>query len=135
MKYEIELFDMQKGAASATIADYGITLNGAATSFLAGWRFARVGLDKKRKLIVLVPHNDEASASGSVDLRSRLANAQYLRISSKDFIRLVSLNCNMSFQPSVRCLAEWDDDEKVLVINLEKIIDVGRSDETREPGG
>lgn len=127
-KYNIEFFNVDKGVPTATIADYGITLNAAASALLSDYKYARIGLDKNRKLVVIAPHNNEEEAQGSIVLRERNEDQQYLRINNKDFLRLVAHQCGISLKPSLRCLAEWDAEENILVIDLNNVLD------TQKPG-
>lgn len=131
-KYNIEFFDVDKGIPSATIADYGITLNPAATAFLAEWKYAKLGLDKDKKLIVVVPHNNDDEAPLSITVKERTEDQHYLRINSKDFLRLVAHQCSISLKPSFRCLAEWDEDENLLLIDLNSILDSKKASRKRK---
>lgn len=122
-KYNIEFFDVDKGIPSATIADYGITLNPAATSFLSDWKYAKLGLDKEKRIIVVLPHNNDDEATVSITVKERTEEQQYLRINNKDFLRLVAHQCSLSLKPSFRCLAEWDEEENLLLIDLNSILE------------
>ncbi|HUW65267.1 MAG TPA: hypothetical protein VMW83_11370 [Spirochaetia bacterium] len=122
-KYNISFFDLSKGVPSATLADYGITLNSAASKILTQWKYARIGFDRTKNLIVIAPHNNDAEAPESFRIKD---NATFIRISSKDFVRMVSQYCNIPLQPSSRCLAEWDKDETILVIDPKKVLDTSR---------
>lgn len=120
-KYNVQYFDIETGAAAATVAEYGITLNKVATELLQEWRYAKIGFDKEKKLIVIKPHNVEESSIGSITLNRK--NKQYLRINSRDFVRTVAHYCNVTLQETGKYLVEWDDEEKVLIINLNNKIE------------
>lgn len=131
-KYNIDFFDVDKGIPSATMADYGITLNGAAAHLLSGWKYARLGLDREKKIIVVAPHNNDEAASGSIAIGSRAKEQPYLRINSKDFLRLVAHQCDIALKPSFRCLARWDNEESLLLIELNNIIESEKTSRRRK---
>jgi len=122
-KYNIDFFDVDKGIPSATMADYGITLNTAAADLLSGWKYARLGLDREKNIVVVAPHNNDEAVSGSIAIGSRAKDQPYLRINSKDFLRLVAHQCNVALKPSFRCLARWDDEESLLLIELNSVLE------------
>lgn len=128
-KYNISFFELDKAAPSATIAEYGVTLNSSATKIIAEWKYAKIGYEKNKKAIIIKPHNDDADVQGSFAIKEKINNANYMRINSKDFVRVVSQYSGISLKPSIRFLVEWDDEEKLLIIDLNKILDSGKSEE------
>ncbi len=127
-KYNIQFFDLDTGVPSATLADYGITLNAAATKMLDGWKYARIGLDKNRRVVVLKPHNDDQDAVGCLRIRPRGGQQQYFRVNSKDLVRVVAKCCGIPLEPSTRCLVEWDSEEQLLVIDPKATLGSRRGD-------
>lgn len=130
-KYNIDFFDVDKGIPSATMADYGITLNAAAANFLSGWKYARLGLDREKRIIAIAPHNNDENGPSSIDIGNRAKEQPYLRINSKDFLRLVAHQCDISLKPSFRCLARWDSEESLLLIELNNILESPKSSHKR----
>lgn len=130
-KYNIQYFEVDKGVPTATIADYGITLNAAATKLLADWKYAKIGFDKSLKIVALKPHNDDSQANISLSIQGRKGNLQNFRFSNKDFIRAVAKCCGISVKPSVRCLVEWDKEEELLIIDLQKTLNSKKESPTK----
>jgi len=126
-KYDITFFDLDIGAPSATIAEYGVSLNVAASKFISEWKYGKLGYDKARKLIVIHVHNDDLRSDGSFLISDKVTNNGYIRINSRDLVRTVSQYCEVSLTPSFRCLAEWDPDENYLVIDLKKVLDTSKT--------
>ena len=71
----------------------------------------------------MAPHNNDEAVSGSIAIGSRAKDQPYLRINSKDFLRLVAHQCNVALKPSFRCLARWDDEESLLLIELNSVLE------------
>ncbi|MGI6585141.1 MAG: hypothetical protein ACOX3L_04220 [Lutisporaceae bacterium] len=127
-KYNVQYFDIEKGAPSVTIAEYGISLNMAATKMIADWKYGKIGYDRNKKVVLIVPHNNDYDITGSFNIKEKVGNKNYLRINSRDLARVISQYCGVSLTPSFRCMAEWDEDEKLLVIDPSKVLEINKSE-------
>jgi hypothetical protein len=94
---------------------------------IASWKYARVGLDKNKKIVALKLHNDDEQASISLAIHNRKNGMEQLRINNKDLIRAVAKSCDISIKPSIRCLVEWDENEHLLIIDLNKVLNQVKS--------
>lgn len=129
VKYNISFFDVEKGAPSATIAEYGLTLNINATKMISNWKYAKLGYDKTKKIIIIKPHNNEDEASGSFVIQDKISSSSYLRINSRDFARVIAQYFGLSLTPSTRCLVEWDHEEEILIIDTNKILETSKTED------
>lgn len=116
----IEWFDPKLGTPSVSIAEYGLTFNKAAVDVMSSPSRVLLGFDHEKKLIVVKPlynpSNEEANKSFSFAERER---SGYVRIASKEFIRfIIRYFPGIEINKTIRCLARWDDKEKMLLVDL-----------------
>jgi hypothetical protein len=96
---------------------------------ISDWKYAKLGYDKSKKIIIIKPHNEDNDAPGSFIIQDKIGNSNYLRINSRDFARVIAQYFGLSLTPSTRCLVEWDQDEKILIIDTNKILETGKTDD------
>jgi hypothetical protein len=128
-------FNPKVGTPIVSVADYGITFNKAASEEMRNPKRIQLGFNAKTKQIgvkALHEVNDETE-NVSFAFANRERNG-YIRINSRDFIRFISRHLpELRFDKAVRCLAWWDDEQNVLIVDLNNPIDgQADADETRD---
>jgi len=116
----IEWFDPKLGTPSVSIAEYGLTFNKAAVEIMSNPSRVLLGFDHEKKIVVVKPlyhpSNEETNKSFSFAERER---SGYVRIASKEFIKfIIRYFPGIEINKTIRCLARWDDKEKMLLFDL-----------------
>ncbi len=114
--------DMDKGIPSATIAKYGITLNSLATKIVSRHELVRIGYQKlDNALIIGVSSLEEQGGEvpeGWFLVSDKITPNGYFRLNNKDLVRLIARYAKLDLHKRNRFMAEWDEVNSYLVVNL-----------------
>lgn len=112
------------GTPIVSVADYGITFNKAAAEEMGNPERIQIGFDENLKLIGVKPvHNADEEDKDSLPFAGRERNG-FTRVNSKDFIRFITRFCpELKFDRAIRCLARWDEQSRILIVDLNNPIE------------
>jgi len=122
----ITWIDLDKGLPTITIARYGITLNSSATEIISQFEIARVGYQKDAKRLVIAMANlgdyEGKLPEGWFSVKDKITSHGYFRLNNKDLARMVARYANINLSKKNKFIAEWEESNNFLVIDLtEKI--------------
>ncbi|MGI6684900.1 MAG: hypothetical protein ACOX47_05355 [Bacillota bacterium] len=117
MEYNFMWSTPTSGAPIVSFASYGITFNSSVIEILNRPEKIMVGFDAKNKVVGIKP-TDSSNIKG-FPFAERERNG-YVRIGNKDFIKYISAKLQIDFQKAVRFVAEWDEENKILIVDLSK---------------
>lgn len=124
MTLTFEWYDRQLGAPTVTVAEYGLVFNESAVRTLGKPERVMLGFDKRDLVIAVKPlMGRELLNSGSFPFAERIRRG-FVRINSKDFVRYISLYLPQPIAKGVRCIARWDGEEKLMMIDLRQALDI-----------
>lgn len=107
----------------ATISANNITLNKAAINDLEDAFSVMLGIDYDNLLIFIKPLSKDQDQRGDIPESSKYKitiRSSYGRITNKDFIKEIGDLVHNDFQTPVKYLTKWNQDDKLLVVNLKK---------------
>ena len=124
MTLTFEWYDRQLGAPTVTVAEYGLVFNESAIRTLGKPGRVMLGFDK-RELVIAVKAlmGTESLNSRSFPFAERIRGG-FARINSKDFVRYISLYLPQPITKGVRCIARWDEEKKLMMIDLRQALDI-----------
>ena len=120
-----EWFSKNENEGIATIYDSNITLNKAASGYFDSAYSVMLGYDPNTKIVAIKPLTKETDNLGHIpeDKKYKISIKQsYSRVSNKLFIKNVSDDTGIQFKKTEahKFIAIWDQNEKILKINLTK---------------
>ena len=107
--------------ASATIYESNITLNTASSSYFKSSSRALIGYDEDSNSIVIKPLSDEEESSIQKDaIHQIVLKSTYGRISGTNIVKNLCQFVPLDFKDkaSHKFKCSWDDEKKMLLINL-----------------
>ncbi|MFV0499795.1 MAG: hypothetical protein ACK5NF_07240 [Bacilli bacterium] len=98
-----------------------IILNSHASKQLSDYAYCRLGINKLEKKIYIQPVSYDEYDNNKTDYSIIKINhtRSYSRVNCTDFINTINSKLNLDFNQEKKLNAQWDDKEKLFVINLE----------------
>lgn len=118
MEYNFVWTNPSAGAPIVSIASYGITFNSATIEMLKKPRNILIGFDTNAKVIGVKPIDDETNPK-AYDFAEKERKG-YIRIGNRDLIKYISSQIGIDYSKSIRYLANWDENEQILIVDLMK---------------
>ncbi|SFA88515.1 hypothetical protein SAMN05216249_104102 [Acetitomaculum ruminis DSM 5522] len=118
MKFNFDWNYVSSGAPYVTISELSLGCNTPAISMLGNPEEVVVGFDEQQLTIGI---KDAKGMEGAKPYKfySRIKNG-WVRIGCKDFIKYLSTITGISFSPAKRYVAQFDLEEQILFIKIEK---------------
>ncbi|MFZ5353972.1 MAG: hypothetical protein ACOZCL_14800 [Bacillota bacterium] len=133
MKFNFQFFGPSSGAPIVSIASYGITFNSSAIEMLKKPKRILIGFDVSKKVLGFIPvEKDEDDPAGRSYAFAERERNGVIRISNKDFLMYVSNKTGVDFSKSVKYAADWLEEERTMVIELNSPLDSGSDTEMEE---
>lgn len=120
VNFKFQWFNKEIGSPVVTIAEYGLLFNKACVSVMQNPEYILIGFDKDNFAIGINPL--EEKTEGAFEFAERERNG-YVRINSRDFIRYITQYFPTKPKESLRCVARWEEDMGVLIVDLNQVID------------
>ena len=118
MKFNFDWTIVTAGAPYVTISETALGFNLPSVALLNNAENVIVGYDQEAAVIGVKPYDGTPNVK-SYSFSSRVKNG-WVRIGCKDFIRHLSSLTGLSFTTSKRYIAQYDDEEGVLYINVKE---------------
>jgi|LSQX01.2.fsa_nt_gb hypothetical protein len=134
MNFEFEWYDRESGAPTVSLAEYGLMFNRSAIEVLGCPARIALGFDKKKFVVAVKPiefATKEFPENRTFPFAERIKDGDFARINNKDFIRYVGQHLPHPIKKAMRCIARWDEQDGVLLIDLKQHI--GEGDGKEEP--
>lgn len=112
-------YQPSRGASIVTITEQGLSFNKAAAESLGMPQYVRLGFVPEERYVVVQPTD---SPEDAFPFASRL-RAGSVKVNNRDFIRQLRSYVKLDFSVTRRCLARWNADEGVLIVDLNESID------------
>lgn len=116
MRFNFDWNYVVNGVPYITISEYALALNKSAISLLGNPEEVIVGFDDKTMTIGIKKYNGNKNIK-SYRLRDRIQNG-WVRIGCKNFIKCLSSLTELQFNPSIRYIAKFDEEERILYISV-----------------
>ncbi|MBA2131965.1 hypothetical protein [Capillibacterium thermochitinicola] len=111
------------GAPVVSIASYGITFNNVVIEMMHRPKKIMIGYDDKKKVVGFKAiYTSEEENEKCFPFTERERNG-YVRIGIKDFVKYISNRTGLDFKNSTRYIGVWDEEQKLLTINLKEPMD------------
>ncbi len=113
----IKWFKDNESDLHATISNNNIVLNKQCEELFEIYEYCMLGYSETGKIIYIKPVLNDIQIE--VDLYKLSFNRSYIRVSCTNFIKLISKTMFVDFSNNKKFRATWDENEKVLTIDLE----------------
>ena len=110
-------------APIVSVASYGITFNSSVIELMKRPEGVMIGFDENNKVVGIKPLCDNEEAISKGFLFASKERKGYVRIGNKDFIKYVSKKTGKDFSTAVRYIGDWDENEQILIVDLNKPLD------------
>ncbi len=130
--FEFEYFNPKLGSVTVSIAEYGLTFSRAAVEVMGKPEYVMLAYDKNRKIVGVIPVGENEEKK--IEFSSKIKNGN-VRINNKDFVRFLMRHFpedpSMFGSKANRYFTYWDEKEKILIIDLNRPLDL-QSDEEQD---
>ena len=111
-------------SGTLTIYDNNLTFNQSATNYLDQAYKVMLGLDYKKRMLIVKPVSKDEVLLGAIDdhlLYKISIGTSYSRVTNKKFVNelVALLGLDFESEKSYKYSIEWDDAEKVLISTLD----------------
>lgn len=115
---------IKNGTPIVTISILSLSFNKAAADLLHNPDEVMIGFDKENNVIgVTIPDNGETTGSSGYPkfAFSKRMNHEWIRIGARDFIRYLSDNTKISFNPAIQFIPELDETGTTLLVFIDEM--------------
>ncbi len=123
MNMNFEWYNPKTGVPSVSIASYGLTFSSGALEALGEPEYVVLGFDEQNMIIGVKACSSEEPKRIPFISKKR---SNYVRLSSKDFIRFLESRMPEDFKvesKATKYYSKWDRDNQILKIHLEQPVE------------
>ncbi len=123
MEYNFVWTAPSGGAPVVSVASYGITFNGVVIEMMHRPNKIMMGYDDGKKVVGFKAiYKSEGENEKCFPFIERERNG-YVRLGNKDFVKYLANRTGLDFKKSTRYIGVWDEEQKLLTINLMEPMD------------
>lgn len=123
MSYNFNWSAVSGGAPYITLSSIGLAFNSVSIEKLDSPDKIIVGFDEENCVIGIKAYTNEENIK-TYDFINRKKNG-WIRIGCRDFMKYLKSLTNMSFSPAVKYIAQYDEEEKILMVHVK---DIGKTE-------
>lgn len=131
MKFNFLWTTPSAGAPIVSIASYGISFNSMVIEILGRPARVLLGFDEKELAIGVKPINEGGEDPRTYKFADRERQGT-VRIGNRDFLRYVSSKTGIDLKKTTKFLANWDDEDQILIVDLKTPLESSLIDEQNE---